>query len=176
MDFERLIDAQEQLRGRLLSLIGLSTAEDGTEDFAVTIATLERRQRSIASSVNVVRQQVEQVLTEHRINQIATQTVEERLGLEIAEPLSRLTARVLPEAADTIRRWSHDPQGEVGSMVDAQQVALLSQMRAILANMLQWEGYQEAVNMLRDILRLQNELRTETKDAAKQQGTGVFDD
>jgi hypothetical protein len=116
------------------------------------------------------------VLTEHRINQLATQTVEERLGLGIADPLGRLTTRDLPDAADTIRRWSRDPQGEVGLTVDPQQVALLSQMRAILANMLQWEGYQEAVNMLRDILRLQNELRTETKDAAQQQGSKVFDD
>lgn len=176
MDFERLIDVQEQLRSRLLTLIGLSTLEGGSEDFASTIATLERRQRSIVGSINVVRQQVEQVLTEHRINQMATQTVEERLGQGIAEPLGRLTTRDLPEAADTIRRWSHDPDGEVGIRVDPQQVAILSQMRAILANMLQWEGYQEAVNMLRDILRLQNELRTETKDTAQQQGSGVFDD
>ncbi len=176
MDFERLIDSQEQLRGRLLTLIGLSNSEGGSEEFSTTVATLERRQRSIAGSVNVVRQQVEQVLTEHRINQLATQTVEERLGLGIAEPLGRLTTRDLPDAADTIRRWSRDPQGEAGLTVDPQQVALLSQMRAILANMLQWEGYQEAVNMLRDILRLQNELRTETKDAAQQQGSKVFDD
>ncbi len=176
MDFERLIDAQEQLRSRLLTLIGLSMAEGGSEEFAATIATLERRQRSIAGSVNVVRQQVEQVLTEHRINQTATQTVEERLGQGIAEPLGRLTTRDLPEASDTIRRWSHDPDGEVEISVDPQQVAILSQMRGILANMLQWEGYQEAVNMLRDILRLQNELRTETKDTAQQQGGGVFDD
>ena len=176
MDFERLIDAQEQLRSRLLTLIGLSTTEGGSEEFASTIATLERRQRSITGSVNVVRQQVEQVLTEHRINQMATQTVEERLGLSIAEPLSRLTTRDLPEAADTVRRWSHDPDGEVATGVDPQQVAILSQMRGILANMLQWEGYQEAVNMLRDILRLQNELRTETKDIAQQQGSEVFDD
>ncbi|MFH1110206.1 MAG: hypothetical protein V1790_13585 [Planctomycetota bacterium] len=176
MDFERLIDSQEQLRGRLLTLIGLSRSEAGSEEFSTTVATLERRQRSIAGSVNVVRQQVEQVLTEHRINQLATQTVEERLGLGIAEPLGRLTTRDLPDAADTIRRWSRDPQGEVGLTVDPQQVALLSQMRAILANMLQWEGYQEAVNMLRDILRLQNELRTETKDAVQQQGSKVFDD
>ena len=176
MDFERLIDAQEQLRSRLLTLIGLSTSEGGSEEFASTIATLERRQRSITGSVNVVRQQVEQVLTEHRINQMATQTVEERLGQGIAEPLGRLTTRDLPEAADTIRRWSHAPDGEVGTTVDPQQVAILSQMRGILANMLQWEGYQEAVNMLRDILRLQNELRTETKDIAQQQGSEVFDD
>jgi len=176
MDFERLIDAQEQLRSRLLTLIGLSESEGGSESFSVTISTLERRQRSITGSVNVVRQQVEQVLTEHRINQLASQTVEERLGQGIAMPLGRLTTRDFPQAADTIRRWSRDPEGEVGATVDAQQVALLSQMRAILANMLQWEGYQEAVNMLRDILRLQNELRTETKDAAQQQGSGVFDD
>lgn len=176
MDFERLIDAQEQLRSRLLTLIGLSTTEGGSEEFATTISTLERRQRSIAGSVNVVRQQVEQVLIEHRINQLASQTVEERLGQGIAEPIGRLTTRDLPEAADTIRRWSQDPDGEVGTTVDPQQVALLSQMRGILANMLQWEGYQEAVNMLRDILRLQNELRTETKDTAEEQGKGVFDD
>jgi len=176
MDFERLIDAQEQLRSRLLTLIGLSKLENSSEDFSTTITTLERRQRSITGSVNVVRQQVEQVLTEHRINQLASQTVEERLGLEIAEPLGRLTTRDFPEAADTIRRWSRDPEGEVGATVDPQQVALLSQMRAILANMLQWEGYQEAVNMLRDILRLQKELRTETKDAVQEQGGKVFDD
>lgn len=176
LDFERLIDAQEQLRSRLLTLIGLSKLEGGSEDFATTIATLERRQRSIAGSVNVIRQQVEQVLTEHRINQVATQTVEERLGQGIAEPLGRLTTRDFPEAADTVRRWSRDPDGEVGAAVDPQQVALLSQMRAILANMIQWEGYQEAVNMLRDILRLQKEIRTETKDAAQKQGGKVFDD
>jgi hypothetical protein len=48
-------------------------------------------------------------------------------------------------------------------------------MRAILANMIQWEGYQEAVGMLRDILRLQNELRTETQQAVEKQGGDVFD-
>ncbi len=176
MDFERLIDAQEQLRSGLLTLIGLPKVEGGSEEFSTMITTLERRQRSITGSVNVVRQQIDQVLTEHRINQLASSTVEERLGQGIAEPLGRLASRDLPEAADTIRRWSRDPEGEVGATVDPQQVALLSQMRAILANMLQWEGYQEAVNMLRDILRLQKELRTETQDAARQQGGKVFDD
>ncbi len=175
MDFERLIDAQEQLRGRLLTLIGLSASEAATAETAAEAANLERRQRSISGSVNVVRQQVEQVLTELRINQLATQAAEERLGAGIAEPLGRLVKRGFPAAADGIHRWAIDPAGEAAEL-DPQQVALLTQMRAILANMLQWEGYQEAVNMLRDILRLQQELRTETKDAAGKQGAGVFDD
>ena len=173
MDFERLIDAQEQLRRRLLTLIGLSG--ESTAELSGDATNLERRQRSISGSVNVVRQQVEQVLTEMRINQLATQAAEERLGLGVAEPLGRLVKRDFPSAADGIRQWSVDPVGE-SAQVDPPQVALLAQMRAILANMLQWEGYQEAVTMLRDILRLQQELRTETKDAAGKQGTGVFDD
>jgi hypothetical protein len=173
MDFERLIDAQEQLRSRLLTLIGLN--DPTTAQIASDVANLERRQRSISGSVNVVRQQVEQVLTEMRINQLATQAAEERLGAGVAEPLARLVKRDFLAAADVIRRWGIDPAGET-AQVDPPQAALLAQMRAILANMLQWEGYQEAVTMLRDILRLQQELRTETKDAAGKQGTGVFDE
>lgn len=176
MDFERLIDAQEQLRGKLLSLIGPAGAERTTSDIAAEATNLERRQRSIASSANVVRQQVEQVLAEMRINQLATQAVEERLGLNVAEPLVRLVNRELPSAADAVRRWAASVTPESAAAVDPLQVAALSQMRAILANMLQYEGYQEAVTMLRDILRLQQELRKETKDAAEKQGSGVFDD
>ena len=176
MDFERLIDSQEQLRGRLLSLIGRTGEARTTSDIAAEATNLERRQRSISASANVVRQQVEQVLAEMRINQLATQAVEERLGLNVAEPLVRLVNRELPAAADAVRRWASSPTAESAAAVDPLQVAALSQMRAILANMLQWEGYQEAVTMLRDILRLQQELRQETKDAASKQGSGVFDE
>lgn len=176
LDFERLIDAQEQLRGRLLSLIGRTDEARTTSDIAAEATNLERRQRSIAASANVVRQQVEQILAEMRINQMATQAVEERLGLNVAEPLVRLVNRELPSAADAIRRWANSPSADAANAVDPLQVAALSQMRAILANMLQWEGYQEAVSMLRDILRLQQELRQETKDAASKQGSGVFDE
>jgi len=175
-DFERLIDAQEQLRGRLLSLIGPIETGRTTSDIAAEATNLERRQRSIASSANVVRQQVEQVLAEMRINQLSTQTVEERLGLNVAEPLVRLVNRELPAAADAVRRWASSATAETTAAVDPLQVAALSQMRAILANMLQYEGYQEAVTMLRDILRLQQELKQETKDAAGKQGSGVFDE
>ena len=42
--------------------------------------------------------------------------------------------------------------------------------------MIQWEGYQEAVNMLRDVLRLQNELKKETQDAYEKQGSQLFDE
>ncbi len=176
MDFERLVDAQEQLRGGLLTLLGPTAPPADSEEFATTITSLERRQRSIAGSVNVVRQQVEQVLGELRINRLATQDAEQRLGGRIAEPLAELVRRDLVIAAETINRWAQNTATDTADLVDPQQISLLSQMREILASMIQWEGYQEAVNMLRDILRLQNELRTETSEAAEKQAGEVFED
>ena len=175
MDFERLIDAQEQLRGRLLSLMDSSQTGGASADFLTAVSSLERRQRGIAGSVNVIRQQFEQVLTELRINQLTTPTIEERLGGNIVEPLAELARRDLALAGDAIRGWSRDASRETGAQIDAQQVVLLTKLRGILAHMIQWQGYQEAVTMLRDILRLQEELKTETKNRVKEEGKGIFD-
>jgi hypothetical protein len=41
--------------------------------------------------------------------------------------------------------------------------------------MIQWQGYQEAVSMLRDVLRLQEELKRETNEKLKEEGKGVFE-
>jgi len=175
-DFERLVDAQEQLRGRLLTLMGPYFERENPSELPEAVSNAERRQINIAGSVNVVRQQVEQVLSELRINQLATTAAEERLGKGILGPLTALVRRDFSIAADTIRQWSRNRNPENARKIDDQQTKLLADMRAILANMIEWQGYQEAVNMLRDVLRLQNELRTETKEAVEQQGQGIFDD
>lgn len=175
MDFERLIDAQEQLRGKLLSLMDTQRGMPSAE-FLTAASSLERRQRGIAGSVNVIRQQFEQVLTELRINQLATEAVEQRLGGNIVTPLSELGRRDFALAGDSIRAWSRDAAAEAAVRIDAEQVVLLAKLRAILAHMIQWQGYQEAVSMLRDILRLQEELKNETRNRLKEEGKGVFED
>jgi ABC-type transporter Mla MlaB component len=175
LDFERLLKQQEQLRGELLTALSRFEQLDAG-GLAALLSPLERRQRSIAGSVNVIRQQFEQILTELRINQLVTAAAEMRLGGQIVEPLTELARRDLVIAADTIRRWSRDASGETGSDVDPQQVAILQQMREILASMIQWEGYQEAVNTLRDILRMQSELESETQRAVEDQAGDIFNE
>jgi len=175
LDFERLLKSQEGLRGELLTALSRFAQLDDSA-LAALLSPLERRQRSIAGSVNVVRQQFEQILTELRINQLVTSAAEMRLGGQIVEPLTELARRDLVIAADTIRRWSRDAAPESASKVDPQQVAILQQMREVLASMIQWEGYQEAVNTLRDILRMQAELETETQRAIEDQAGDIFDD
>ena len=187
IDFERLIDAQEQVRRGLLTVarrIGDADREEtlGTSKLAlpVELAPLERRQRNIAGSVNIIRQQFEQILSELRVNQLAGSTERERLGGGIVDPITSLAKRDLVTAADTLRQWARSSSDtdarEKASLIDSQQAAILSQMRKILANMIQWEGYQEVVSMLRDILRLQEELLAETRESLQEQGGDVFDD
>ena len=176
MDFERLIDAQERLRGRLLTVLGRFPDPGPLATLAEAAAPLERSQRNIAGSINVIRQQFERILAELGVNQLDTDIVHRRLGEGIIDPLTRLAKRDLISAADTIRGWSTDGSPDAASRIDSQQIALLSQLRAILANMLQWEGYQEVVNMLRDIVRLQGELNAESRRTVEEHASEIFDD
>ncbi len=175
-DFERLIDSQEQLRSASLTVLRRFQSPGGFETLAADLAPLERRQRTIAGSVNVIRQQFEQILAELGVNQLDTVDEQERLGDRIIEPLTRLAKRELVTSADLIRQWSREASTDIASAADRQQVAVLAQMRSVLANMIQWEGYQEVVNMLRDIIRLQQSLRSETRETFEDQADDVFDD
>ena len=53
---------------------------------------------------------------------------------------------------------------------------VVSGMRAVLDAMLQWEGYHEALNMLREIIRMQRELAKEAEKAAVDRAGDVFED
>lgn len=177
MDFERLVDSQEALRSGLLTAFRRFRRQTVQEDsLASALAPLERRQRNIAGSVNVIQQQFEQILSELKVNQLDTLDERTRLGDGIVTPLKQLVRRDLVIAADTIRQWSRSHSPEAASLVDPQQVAVLAQMREVLANMLEWEGYREVINMLRDVIRLQQELHRETQEALEERADEVFDD
>ena len=123
-DFERLVDAQEKLRGQLLSVFGRFAQRRAFDALGVELAPLERRQRNIASSVNVVRQQFAQILAALTVNQLDTSDQRERLENGIIEPLGRLVRRDLVTAADTLRQWAREKSPERASLVDPQQARL----------------------------------------------------
>ena len=176
MDFERLVDGQEQLRGRLLTVAARFADRNAPQELSATLAPLERRQRNLGRSVNVVRQQFEQILTELSINQLDTAATRERLAGGIIGPLTRLAKRELVTAADLLRQWARDASPERAAGIDPQQVTILAEMRSVLARMLQWEGYHEVVDLLRDIIRLQGELNAETRDTLLEDADRIFDD
>ncbi|MEE9294326.1 MAG: hypothetical protein V3W34_05080 [Phycisphaerae bacterium] len=190
-EFERALEQQEDLRRQLLTLIGTSrglqparpletsSATSGVEpgvkrELSARVAMLERRQRQIAGQVNLLRQQFEQVLAELEVNGLDTATIRQRLGEGIVMPLTRLAKRDLVTAADLLRQIDRDPGPETAGRADATQVAVLNEMRLILSSMLKWEGFQEAVTMLREILRLQRDLREDTTEEIERRAVEIL--
>ncbi|MCH7813135.1 MAG: hypothetical protein IID40_03850, partial [Planctomycetes bacterium] len=175
-DFEGAVEAQEDLRRRLLTAIGQLPAASGIA--AERAGVMERRQRQIAMQVNGIRQQFEDIWAQMRVNRLDNEAARQRLGEGIIGPLARLAKRDLAGAADAFRRLGRAEGSEAAALaaeIDGQQVRVLGAMRAALAQMVQWEGFQETVTMLREILRLQAELKAETEAAIERQGDEVFD-
>jgi len=180
-DFEAAIEAQENLRRELLTLAGEAANGQNSAPTpgAQKAATAERRQRQVTASVAGVRQRFERILVQMRVNRLDTEAVRRRLGDGIIAPLTRLERRDLVAAADALRSLASAAPGEVPALmeaIDPQQAKLLADMRAVLDQMLQWEGFQETVTMLREILRLQQELNTETQKEIERQAGDVFKD
>ena len=173
-EFERVIEQQEGLRGELLTLIRRLDEAQIRERLSDLVAPMERRQRQIASQVNLLRQQFEQILAELEINGLDSVANRERLETGIVDPLAQLTRRNLPEATDLLRAFARSGEDASAGAADQAQEALLLEMRRILNSMLKWEGFQEAVTMLREILRLQGELNNETQEELERRAAEIL--
>jgi hypothetical protein len=174
-EFERAIEQEEDLRNQLLSLIRRKDDPEVQKDLSTRVAAFERRQRQIIGQVNLVRQQFEQILSELEVNGLDTAAVQARLRDGVAEPLTELTRRTLPETTDLLRAFGRYGTAESATEADDAVASALADMRRVLANMLKWEGFQEAVTMLREILRLQGELNEETRDEIERRAAELLE-
>jgi hypothetical protein len=169
-DFERLLTDQEELRLALLEVL----PPDQTRSVE-TIAGLERRQRQYSVRAKTVGQQFGRVLREMQINQMSSSQVRERLGRGVVEPLDRLATGPMVEAANDLKSLLTEDAAGDRNALDRRQAEILDQMRSILANMVKWEGYQEVVALLRDVIQLQEETRKETKSVSDSSLDDVFE-
>jgi hypothetical protein len=68
----------------------------------------------------------------------------------------------MPAAAGQIELFARERTADAFADARAAQERILAIMRTVLADMLQWEGFQEAITLLRDIQKLQSEISRET--------------
>jgi len=108
------------------------------------------------------------------INRIATPQIRRRLDDGIIAPLSDLTADAMPAAADLIARLSRDPDDPAGEGLEPMESGIVKVMNTVLANMLKFEGFNEATALLRDILKLQGELNRDTQAELERQIERLF--
>jgi hypothetical protein len=138
------------------------------------LVELERRQHQLGPRTAAVARQVEQLLGQMEVNQVANPSVRSRLSAGVVEPLDELARGQLLAAAEAMDALGQNPTDEGLQQVDDQLRAILQTLRSVLANMLKWEGYNEAVSLLRDIIQLQGEVHQETQEALERQLEDIF--
>jgi hypothetical protein len=175
-EFERLVETQMDVRRDLLSALDDYARTSDEAALTSDLTPLERRQRTVAGSINALRQRFERLAIERRINSLDAFEEMERLEGGIIEPLAELGRREMVAAADSLRAALREPGSASLAELDQQQAGILAGMQRILDRMQQWEGYHEIVSLLRTIQEMQKDLHEETRARVLEQADDVFED
>lgn len=97
-------------------------------------------------------------------NRMLTDELDGRLAGQIATPLSAIARDELPGLAVAVRAAAASDRGAIVARADA----VLARMRAVLDKMMELESYNEVIELLRGVIRTQEEIRTETLKRQRQ--------
>ncbi len=160
-EFEMILKTQEQLNRRILELHDESTA--ASVRLLVRFGQEARTQQQQIGRLRTVLRQFEQILDELTVNQLDTPTVRRRLHSGVILPMKSLITTEVPTAAEMIEQLRNQFEESLFADLERQQARVVQLMYSILSEMLKWEGYNEAVGLLRDILRLQADVNKDTR-------------
>ncbi len=159
-EFEQLVAAQRALRESVLRI--LAETDAGDPDVLSRLAAQGRRQEWHAGRCDAFQRDFGAILAEMRTSRVARAADELRIGTRIAAPLAELAGDLIPAAATEITQSRGPAQLE---RVHAGQDEIVARMDAVLENMLEREGYREAVELLENIIAEQEEIREDTLEA-----------
>jgi hypothetical protein len=175
-EFELVIKAQEQLKTRVMNLNEEKPPASLSTELAAKYGQEERAQRQLTNRVKTIKRQFEQILAEMRVNQIDQPTVRRRLENIVIEPLGRLISTDMARACEQLEQLRMRTDAQLAGQLESTQTRIVESMYAVLAGMLKWEGYNEAVSLLRDIIRLQSDVSRQTQTEMEQEIERMFDD
>ncbi len=169
-EFERLISVQRGTHEALRQLIDEAQARRlASTALAQRLSALLRRQDGIAGTCSAITRRFELLLTEMRINRVARSGDERRIEDRVIRPLLSLNEGSIPAATESLQALRRSiAEAEADAALLAQE-RLLREMQAILANMLEWEGYREAVALLQEAIDRQKDVHGATIEALRKQ-------
>lgn len=175
-EFEQIIKSQEQLNLRVTELLSSADVENASAATTSRLGQEARVQRQQAGRMRTVSRQFEQILAEMEVNQLTNAGVRRRLNAGVIVPMRQLVNEDVPAAAELLEQLRTQFDSEKAEQLTEAQTQLTRSMYAILANMLKWEGYDEAVSLLRDIIRLQGDLNQDTQRRLQEEIEKLLDD
>ncbi len=178
-EFERLVKSQEELLTdtRALTAEAKSLAELSPEQ-RNQLMQIQRRQKLVGTNSGGIAERLELVVLEALNNKIEEEggTLEKRLRQDVIVPLFVIVNEEVPEVIrrlDESRRLSADqtPRQESLAAAVAAQEKLLADMQRVLSFLIKAEGFQEAINLILEIQRGQQDVldRTQKENAERVQ-------
>ncbi len=173
-EFERLILSQRVLNDTLDRAIAEIPADAAPGSVLAPrvlqrLSAAARQQEQHARRAALIRDQFAQILAEMWTSKVAGASVDRRISGGILTPLDDLVILKIPAAVAGINELRQSALPERRQAARETQAELLRIMQSILANMLRWEGYQEAVAMLRELIGAQSDVRAATLEAMRSQ-------
>jgi hypothetical protein len=168
-EFERLLKQQEELltdcRAMQAGLTDASLAAEQKDQ----LMGFARRQKVIGTNVGAIAERLTSIVTEVLNNRIEDPAgrLEKRLREDIIRPMSEIAELAVPDAVqrlDQTRRLAAEagPRGEALAAAITRQQEIVAAMQEVLRHMVKAEGYQEAVNLLYEIQKSQQDVLDRT--------------
>jgi hypothetical protein len=174
-EFEQILRLQEKIRDDLTAQAQSLRDTSLTFDEARRLyGEIERQQRSAGVRLRTVRRQFQDILDELEINRQATRPVRRRLEGGVIGPMGRLVETEIPNAARLIQQLHSQFDDETADLLNQIEDQIVGIMRDILTHMLKWEGFNEAVGLLREVLKLQEEINRKTREELDRQIEELF--
>jgi len=111
------------------------------------------------------------IRTELDNNRMLSAELENRLVAQIADPLRAVATADLPALTAAARAAVAADREALLGRVDA----VLAKMRAVLDKMMELESFNEVIEILRDVIRSQEEIRSETLRRQRQRAKEVLE-
>ncbi len=173
--FQQAYDRQLELNSQLLQAVASPGSDENTaRELETRLLGLYRAQRTIGTSIVAVASRFDEFLVEVANNRLDEhtkadnpgQTIQGRFENEIIRPIRDLDDKLVNDSArgmETARRSIAQP-AELAKAVretSATQEQILDAMRIILSAMQSSENFQEAVNRLLEIRRIEQNMQRE---------------
>lgn len=163
--FESAIDDLAQARERL-AMPAAPDRGDEAPDLDPATTSAEAAARTAGETADLA-EAFRTIHLELETNGLVTPELEDRLVRQIAAPLTALASRDLPDLERTCRTADR-------TLALERTDAALGRLRAVLARMIELESYNQLVERLRDVIRLQEQIRTDTLEEQKRRGRALL--
>ena len=139
---------------------------------------LARMHQSIGRQVWQIANQLDGTLREMTLNDLGNATARQLLADGVIQPLRELhndpIERLRQQLGQLRAQDAIEPAQREAALGTQRQI--VRSMERILAKMSEWESFVDVVNQLRQIIKLQSELKESTHQAQKKQTDELFDE